>query len=226
MRHLASKIFFLCLMTFLVIGVAGCMNKESVVDKMVAYMNEKYDDHFGYSAPFGGGPDATSTQIIVRSEKYPNAQIWVEYYTEDGKEIFADNYVSYKYEEQTRNTLQVLLKDVFHNDIKLRYSVGTKGTINSFTNDTSFEEYVSNPASYIGFRAFVLDDGSCISLAENELKSAIDESGMIISGLIFITDDAAFFEKAFDLPSKDLSQINQLQISMDAPRSFLMYEWR
>ena len=227
MRDFAHKAIIFCMMIFLVTGVTGCMNnKESAVDKMVAYMNEKYDDHFEYSAPFGGGPDATSTQIIVTSEKYPKAQIWVEYYTKDGNEIFADNYVSYKYEEQTRELLQTLLNDVFRSDVKLQYGVGTKGTVNNFTDNTSFEEYASSSASRIGFRAFVMDDGSAISIAENELKEAIENSGFVLSGLIFITDNATRFETAFDLPPKELSQVMQMQISMDAPLSFLMYEWR
>lgn len=227
MRGFAHKAILCFMMIFLLTGVTGCMNnKESVVDKMVAYMNKKYDDHFEYSAPFGGGPDSTSTQIIVTSEKYPEAEIWVEYYTKDSNEIFADNYVSYKYEEQTRELLQTLLNDVFHSNVKLQYGVGTKGTVNNFTDRTSFEEYASSPASRIGFRAFVMDDGMAISIAENELKEAIENSGFVLSGLIFITDDATCFETAFDLSPKELSQVMQMQISMDAPLSFLMYEWR
>ena len=141
MRGFAHKAILCFMMIFLLTGVTGCMNnKESVVDKMVSYMNEKYDDHFEYSAPFGGGPDATSTHIIVSSEKYPEAEIWVEYYTKDSNEIFADNYVSYKYEEQTRNALQNLLEDVFDSEIKLRYGVGSKGSVNDFTNNTSFKQ--------------------------------------------------------------------------------------
>lgn len=226
MRRYTSKVIFVCMMIIFMMGATGCMKKESAADKMVAYMNEKYDDHFEYYAPFGGGPGATTTQIIVKSVKFPDAEIWVEYYTGEGGDVFADNYVSYKYEEQTRETLQELLNDVFHEDVKLRYSVGTNGTINDFTNETTFEEYASNPASFIGFRAFVLDDGSAISFAENELKAAIEDSGFVISGSIFVTNDTAYFDKAFDMSAKELSQIEQLQITMNAPCSFLMYKWR
>ncbi len=226
MRNLISKAILLCISAILMTGVTGCMSNESYVDKMVAYMNEKYDDTFEYSAPYGGGPGATSTQIVVKSEKYPDAQIWVEYYTEDGKDIFADNYVSYKYEEQTRDVLQKLLTDVFQSDVKLRYTVGTKGVLNNFTDNTTFDEYASDSASRIGFRAFIFDTGSATSNAESKLKEALEESGYVLSGLVFITDDKAAFEKAFSLPAKELSNIAQMQISMDAPHSFLMYEWR
>lgn len=227
MGDFAHKAISCFVVILLVTGVTGCMNnKESVADKMVAYMNEKYDDHFEYSAPFGGGPDATSTQIIVTSEKYPEAQIWVEYYTENGKEIFADNYVSYKYEKQTRNALQNLLEDVFGAEIKLRYGVGSKGSINNFTDNTSFDEFISDPASYVRFRAFVLDNGAGISIAGKELKQAIEDSKFVISGLLYITSDEIEFEKAFELSDAELSKITKMQIIMDAPNSFLIYEWR
>lgn len=227
MRGFVHKSILCFMMIFLLTGVTGCMNnKESVVDKMVAYMNEKYDDHFEYSAPFGGGPDATSTQIIVTSEKCPEAEIWVEYYTRDSNEIFADNYVSYKYEEQTRNALQNLLEDVFDSEIKLRYGVGSKGSVNDFTNNTSFNEFISNPASYVRFSAFVFDNGTGISIAEKELKQAIEDSGFVISGLLYITSDEMEFEKAFELSDAELSKISKMQVIMDAPCSFLTYEWR
>ena len=52
MRGFVHKSILCFMMIFLLTGVTGCMNnKESVVDKLVAYMNEKYDDHFEYSAP-------------------------------------------------------------------------------------------------------------------------------------------------------------------------------
>lgn len=202
------------------------MNRNSTVDKMVAYMNEKYDDHFEYSAPFGGGPGAASKQIIVSSEKYPEAQVWVQYYERDGKAIFADNYVAYKYEEQTKVFLETLLGEVFSGEVKLQYEVGTTGTVHDFTEDTSFEDYASSPASQIGFRAFLFDDGSAVSLAENDLKQALERSGFVISGSVFVTDDADRFDAAFDLPAREHSKAAQLQIIMDGPGSFLMYEWR
>lgn len=202
------------------------MNRNSTVDKMVAYMNEKYDDHFEYSAPFGGGPGATSKQIIVSSEQYPEARVWVQYYEQDGEAIFADNYVAYKYENQTRTFLETLLGEVFSSEAKLRYEIGTIGMVHDFTKDTSFEDYASSPASQIGFRAFIFDDGSAVSLAEHNLKQALVSSGFVLSGLVFVTDDADCFDAAFDLPARELSNVAQLQIIMDGPGSFLMYEWR
>ena len=209
-------------------GASGCMNRNSTADRMVAYMNEKYDDHFEYAAPFGGGPGAVSKQIIVTSEKFPKAQVWVECYEKDGREIFADNYVSYKYEEQTRAALYRLMEDAFHCEAAVFYGVGTKGTANDFTENTTFAEYSSSIQADIGFQACVLrktseDDADTL---KSDLKKAVESAGLTVFGTIYFTDDPGSLDGFSKLPLKDLDLLDQIHFDMDGPNSFKQLEWR
>lgn len=204
------------------------MNRNSTVDKMVAYMNNKYDDHFEYSAPFGGGPGATSKQIIVSSEQYPEARVWVQYYEQDGQEVFTDNYIDYKYEEQTRVFLQDLLEQVFQSRVVLRYDIGTSGTVNDFNDGTTFETYISDIRSDIGFQACVLlerDDFSTLEF-EKKLKEAIKSTGLIAFGTIYFTEDAEIYAQFLGLSQKTRAQLDRLRLDMDGPNSFRSVEWR
>ena len=129
------------------------VNAKSAHDKMLNYMNEKYDDEFTYKSPFGGSVGIDAWQIIVSSKKYPNADVWVEYLIEDGKEEFYDNYIDYKYEEQTREYLQKLLKESFGEEIRLVYNVGSGGTRNMYDAKITFEEYIKGRDNPICFSA-------------------------------------------------------------------------
>ncbi len=201
------------------------MNRNSTIDKMVDYMNEKYDDHFEYSAPFGGGPGATSKQIIVSSEKYPKARVWVQRKEQNGKEEFTDNYVSFKYEEHIRSFLQELLENTFDGTVTVLYSVPSKGSDNNFSEQTTFEEYLAN--SRIGFRAMVLLPSELdLKSLENSLKESVKPIELTTFGSIYFTDSEQVFEKAFDQPQRDLGSLNQLQFSMDEPGLISSLEWR
>lgn len=208
------------------------MNRNSTVDKMVAHMNDKYDDHFEYAAPFGGEPGATSKQIIVSSELYPEAQVWVQYYEQGDKEIFTDNYTSYKYEEQTRRLLEKLLMDAFHGNVALFYRIGSTGTVNQFTEQTTFEEYISDSKSKIGFQACVHLDVS--DPDTDQLKKAWDEaiqsSGLVAFGTIYFTDNVETFNEVSRLSLKEFDLFNfdsfvQLRIGMDELSLFEYSEW-
>lgn len=204
------------------------MSRNSTVDKMVAYMNEKYDDHFEYSAPFGGGPGATSVQITVSSERFPNAKIWVQYYEIDGKEIYADNYISYKYEEPTRSFLQAVLESVFHADVKVLYSVGSKGTIADFSEETSFEEYISSIEADIGFRAFVFKEISQDDFynLENNLKRELRSNSLMTFGSIYFTTNEIFYENCYKLSQKELDTLYSLQFDMLTLDTYRYFDWR
>ena len=212
----------------LLLAMASCMKPKSVSSEMVAYMNEKYDDHFEYVAPFGGHVGAITTQIIVASERFPDAQVWVEHYTKDGKDFFADNYVDYKYEEQTHEALLELLENVFECEVKLGFGVASKGTQNSFTNETTFEEYFTSAESYIGFNAVV----SCDYMPESEsdieqkLLSAFADTGLIAGGSIYFSQSEETFQLLSNLSSSQRRMLKCMSFYMTTPTRFDSCEWR
>jgi hypothetical protein len=204
------------------------MKTESKTDKMVAYMNAKYNDHFEYSAPFGGGAGATSTQIIVKSEQFPNAQIWVECYTRDGKDAFADNYVDYKYEQQTKEALTSMLNDVFKCDSKLTFGVGTKGSRNNLSNTTTFAEYIGDRDSQVGFSAVISNAYANVDTAtiEAALKSNLRENGITVYGTIYFPVESSQFDDWESLPTSIISTLPNLYFRMDDINSFEELTWR
>lgn len=228
MKRKITRATIICLSLILLLGVVGCMRTESNADKMVAYMNEKYDDRFEYAAPFGGGPGATSTQITVKSEKFPDAEIWVEYYTENGKDVFADNYVDYKFEVETRDLLQKMLEEAFECDVILGFGVGTKGTRNSFTDETTFEDYIGSVDAYIGFNA-VVRYGSEIEnkdQIEERFLSVLDSYGIIANGSVYFAQTDETF-KAFDtLSAAQQDSLKCLSFNMSGSGRFSSCEWR
>lgn len=118
------------------------MNTNSVVDNMISYMNEKYDDTFTYVAPFGGGAGANSKQIIVKSEKYPDYDIWVEYSYKTEK--YSDNYTDYKYKKDVEEYFEKKFENVLNKKTKVVYSVVSSGCYDDYPADVTFEEYVNN----------------------------------------------------------------------------------
>lgn len=141
-------IVLLLLMTSILMNLNGCIGR-SIDDKMVDYMNEKYpDDHFEYKEPFGGGAGAESHQIIVRSENYPDKDIYV-YYTvrDDNTEIYEDNYRGFVYEEQTKECLAEFMKECLDGeDFIMFYDVSTVFYFDDQP-DGSFESFISSPTA-------------------------------------------------------------------------------
>jgi len=204
------------------------MKNESTVDKMVDYMNTKYSDHFEYYAPFGGGPGLTSNEIIVKSEKFPDAEIVVAYYVQDGEDVFIDQYIDYKYEQQTRELLQKLLEEAFECDVFLSFGVGGTGAKNNFTDTTTFKEYISSKESYLGFNAIVLKDAKDIDsdIIESRLLAALTEHDIVIGGSVYFANDEATFKPLEELASKDRRSLKCLDFSISNSQKFDYCEWR
>ena len=158
-------------------------------------MNEKYDDVFTYNAPFGGSVGTKSKQITVKSEKYPNEKIWVEYsYSEDK---YYDNYVDYKFEAQTKEYLIQLMQSMFGSNATVEYGVDSGGTRNSYDDSTSFEEYIKGESNPIYFRAHI-----DMNISEKEHKKIIDlitrefvekRNMRAVGKLYFTKNDASLF---------------------------------
>ena len=167
-----KKISILILSVILMMGVSGCMNsgkneKESlginktktIHEKMVAYMNERYDDTFTFNSPFGGSVGVDSTQITVKSEKYPDEKIWVEYVVEDGEEHYYDNYIDYKYENETKEYLLKIMREIFEgSDVVVEYNVDSGGTRNEYNESVTFEQYIKGESTPIVFSAYINTD--------------------------------------------------------------------
>lgn len=202
------------------------MRRESLADQMVNHMNEKYEDHFTYSAPFGGGTGGTARQILVTSEKYPDAEIVVTYSPED--DSYSDNYVEHKYEQQTYELLEEILSSAVKTDILLHYKVGYHGTTDFFSNETTFEEYVSNVESRIRFVAIVKED---YVIGDREeflqiLEKEFSKHHMLAHGQLYFAGNSSQFVNFSQLDVDILETMLWLRFRVSSDGTFSIIEWR
>lgn len=216
----------------IMIGATGCMqNKNNKVDKnaMISYMEKKYNDEFTYVDSFGGSYDGTSYQILVSSKNLPNNRITVGYYFVDGREYYTDNYMQYKYLEQTRNHLVSLFKDAIGFDVLVAYGVSSTGIKNNFDDSTSFEEFIKSSDNRLLFNIVVSPECDVINTKEkiaSDLKKAIEENLITCVTDIYFADSQDNFKAFEDLTSSELATMTKLSIVMDGKSSFSKFEWR
>lgn len=155
-KRISTIIFTLILM----LGVTGCMatnnnyaNKQgSVREKMIAYMENKYNDTFLYVDSFDGGFDKNKKDIILSSEKI-SGEIYVGYKKENGIETYSDNYTQLRFESETKNLVDDLLTQVIGKETIVTHRI--KRSNNNFNETTSFEEFLKSDASAVCFYAVV-----------------------------------------------------------------------
>jgi len=169
------------------VGGNGCMFGESTTKMMVKHMNEKYDDKFEYLEPFGGGPGAESKQILVTSEKMPGAEIWVLYSREDGKDVFYDNYVYFKYKEEINELLKAILRDLLDHEFIYRPATSERTLAEGLNDETTFKEYISSTETGIGFVVIVAPGYNIGSRDDliNKVNRAFINNGVFIAGADF-----------------------------------------
>ena len=207
-------------------GVTGCMRRESLADQMVNYMNEKYEDRFTYSAPFGGGTGGSARQILVTSEKYPDAEIVVTYSSE--AESYSDNYVEHKYEQQTYELLEEVLSGAVQTEVLLTYEVGYHGTTDNFSEETTFEEYVSDFDALIQFIAVIKEDCELNDRDEfvQILQNKFSEHQLLAQGRLYFAEESSQFLKFGQLDLDVRRKLLQLNICMTSAGIFDTAEWR
>lgn len=190
-----KKTVLLLLTVILLMGVCGCgmRRRESVEDRMLAYINGKYDDTFAFKSVFGGSPGGNTTKIIVSSEKFPGEDIYVVCTTVDGQENFTDNYLGVKFEEQTREMLASRIAQCFGENFYVSYFPSNLACTENGSDQTTFKEYVAEKTSGISFEVVV---GYKVSADEKEIiANKVREMFADVSliGRIFFVDDTVDF---------------------------------
>ena len=184
-----KKVISVLLVVFLLIGACGCgMRKESKQEKMLAYINEKYDDTFTFKRVFGGSVGSDTKKIIVSSEKFPEKDIYVICSYPDGSEKLSDNYLGVKFEKDTNNALSDAVYNCFGPNYYLQYFPNNLACTNNGSNNTTFDEYIAEKSSYVSFIAAVRYPSTDFE------RSAIEEAvrqnfdGMAVVGRIYFLD--------------------------------------
>jgi hypothetical protein len=128
---------------------------------------------------------------LVRSERFPDEYITVRIVLRDEDDFFDDDYLYFVYREQTTAFLEELLAEVFEHDFIFFY--GRTPAVGGFAlpADVTFEEYISNQASSIGFVA-VMAPGYDLDRDALPVKmsKAFASHNMYLRGLaLYFSDD-------------------------------------
>jgi len=209
----------LCLSIFMMIGVVGCMKNDksemdnSLDERMVDYMNARYDDTFYFKEPYIY--NKMQREICVRSDKFSAADdyIYVGYEKVGDSEIFCDNYLYFKYRKQTTAFLEEVLAEVFGYDFKLFYGdepgIGTNRILAA---GASFEDYISNWISDIRFTAvlapgYEIDDRGIFAKKIKDIF--VTHKTIITSATVHFCDDYVVYD------SLDKETLNDFLISYE-----------
>ncbi|AUG56182.1 hypothetical protein [Acetivibrio saccincola] len=110
----------------------------SVKDMMTEHMREKYNEEFEFVSINTEVWTAPYTEMIVKSEKFPNHRIVVQRYNETG--AIVDNYMDFHMKERIEKELTEIVKEI-HPKSKVFYRPGGRPVPNSVTPDISISEY-------------------------------------------------------------------------------------
>lgn len=134
----------------LMLGMCGCMSNNndskkdvvqqegSVKDMMMEHMREKYNEEFEFVSINTEVWTAPYTEMIVKSEKFPNHRIVVQRYKETG--AIVDNYMDFHMKERIEKELTEIVKEIYPKS-KVFYRPGGRPVSNSVTPDISISEY-------------------------------------------------------------------------------------
>ena len=188
----------LFLMVILImIGVCGCsMKGQDKVDMMVSYINDKYsDDHFEYVSMSGGHLGSNTTKIIVKSEKYPDKEIRVICSEVDGEDVYSDTYLNAKFETETYEFIRNALVGEYGENVYLKYIPDDTVSYENGSSSTTFEEYISDPSTYIYFSAAVVGNVDNEEATLNKIKSIFADA-VLSTHIYFVDTDESLSDNA------------------------------
>lgn len=200
-----KKLLSLALIFIMLVGamytLAGCGKKSNFsVDEILQYMSDKYGEDFTYVEPIDiNQPTASSLAIFVENENYPNKRIFAKCILENGEKRFCDNFITYIYEDDTREILTKLSKSVYP-DAQIRYSLGNYNTSpSSYSNDgkLTFEKYLSRTNSSISY-VIGLPSSHDDTIYKEEVEKLCElfkENKVVCSVTIVYLKDDSQFEK-------------------------------
>lgn len=195
-----KKTVLLLSVILLLIGVCGCgMRGQKKIDQMVAYINNKYDDDtFEFASMSGGHLGSNTTKIIVESQKFPNKRIYVFCTDVDGTSNYSDTYLNVKFEEQTYTYIKTALQKEYGENIYLSYLPDNTASMKNGSAETTFEEFISAPDTFISFSAAVVTDASDEEKTLAVIKELFAES-VIKARIYFMDTDGDLSETAEEL---------------------------
>lgn len=147
MKHNCRRIIGLCIATLLL--CTGCAPSAKESQKaLMRYMENRYpEDNFTwwYNALGGEGENTYQTyEIIMHSEKFPDAAIHAARWKKDGEFIYADNYMAYYLQDDVEAFMQQMAEEYFGECKVYEYISKGKLVSSAFPVDATAEDYLKS----------------------------------------------------------------------------------
>ena len=172
------------------------------LNRMMNYINDKYpEDNFTFNRSISGDLGSSDRNIYVKSEKFPNYNISLLLTKVDGVEVINDNYLYFKFKEQTQQLIKEILSEILGVDYKFFYGIPPSVGVKSFPGDLQFEDYISDTLSLIDFSVVVSPEYRLGDQAafEETLKKAFGKRNIRIFSMdIYFDDDSGGYSELDD----------------------------
>ena len=157
MKQNRRRISGLCTAALLL--CTGCApSAEGPQKALMRYMENRYpEDNFTwwYNALGGEGENTYQTyEIIMHSEKYPDAAIHAARWKKDGEFIYADNYMAFYLQDDVEAFMQQMAEEYF-GECKVYEHISSGKLVGSnFPTDATAEDYLKSKPS-CSFAVFI-----------------------------------------------------------------------
>lgn len=168
-----KKISVLFICSFALLLCTGCSSAESSKDALMNYMCERYPkDHFNWNHNELGGEGrntAETFEIILDSEKFPDAEIHAARWKTNGEFVYADNYMAYYLEDDVETLMQQLAEEYF-GECKVYEHISYGKLANSdFPTEATAEDYLKSKPS-CSFAVFISPGHITLDEAKEKMK--------------------------------------------------------
>ena len=164
---------------------------QSVNEALLAYLEERYQEHFQYLSPCGSSLDG-SRRLLASCQSLPGKEVLAEladFRSQDRH--FLDNYLALKYEEETLDFLQRCAREVF-GEAKTYYSVTQRGLPPELSPRASFQEYLADTSVPLAMR-FALKNSSLHQREEmTRFAQLLSREGTRYSAAVYVVWDEDF----------------------------------
>lgn len=204
MRRKTQRAAAAALLGLMIFLQGGCeVNKETVCERMLAYMSGRYEDTFYCPVQYGGYAGGPVRLYYMSSEKLGDAVVKVEV-RDRGKpsERYLDDYMGVVYGEKLEKTIKERLAaclEVLKEDVVVLMMPSSRGVSDHWTPQTTFEEYCADPAAGICFRAVIrsgedLEDPGVRKTAERRLEDELSAARLCCTGWLYFVPEGTDLE--------------------------------
>lgn len=145
------------------------MDKDNKTEKMLSYLNHKYQEEFVFVESYAGQMGKNYSMILAESKNRPGKQVLVRMIWQDHSESFEDNYLAYLLKNELQQEVGALAERVF-GECKVYYKIPELVFPQAFQADMGVQEFLRNPQSMAQFYIYPVEPPGQKEKEEDKLE--------------------------------------------------------